>query len=726
MTPEDKALAVLNRKKLRRKHLADNYYDEWKKVAQSYYCERDMEQDDDGEDDPTQTSIATPNTYAYVRRVTARITAQIPAMRFRHKVRDVANPVSRTLMYYWDKGKAQRQQKMHVTQAKLFGWSVKAWSWMSEEWMRTKRVNPFDGNPETLGRIAEQYEEWFAQRGVTSADQVDPILAQELLGQLIAEKGRGGLLNLRYLYKGYHGPKSEVLFIGDCYPEPYFESLQTSRSFIVERRRDADWFRRLRDAYKDSDPELSSRIAKLFEAHEHGSVPYWANVSTSSANDDRLNFRSWFAEAQGKDDFYNSSENMGITESSGLWTVTEEHVPGENAKVRYVAEDGFWLGEFDPPHDLEGRIPFTDLVFEDNLVSGIGDSTPRILRGLQDMISQHSALTYDVFGKILRPVLLTSDRELYENPELLKRGKGFRLAYSRDPQSIQFLNEAPALASAGASLSGDQTALQQQWQMGTGESNMSLAANLDPAQSATATGARILAYNADVITTDMVTMYTESSLKPDAELMFLMARAEMTDPVEFEGSSYNRDWSFDKDSRKEEWMRVEPALFQEDGEMVVEVGSTLAAEDEANMRRVMTMWQMFSGRPDVNQQHLIQATLTAMGEGPNLHLWAPQQPPPPPPPQPKANVSISVKSEDLGPYTIPLLEQVGFEFGAPQTPGAPPQAQPSFPQAGQPAGGPPPFPPGGPPPPVNGGAPDIGMYAASQGVNPPGGGGPPL
>ena len=729
---DDKAQAVIQHKLSSRRWMQNNYYAEWQTVAEAYYCTRAAELDDDGNPDETQTSLAVPNTFSYVRRMVSRITAQPPSIKFRAKEYDLADVISRGIMYQWDRGHAQRQQKMHVTQAQLFGWSVKAWHWAYDSYSRTKRVDPLDGSTETLKQIDEMYRPWLEARGLNvPIGQVPPDQIPQIMAALLAEKGMGGLLKVKYEYKAFEGAKSDVMFVGDCFPEPYFTSLQSQKWFCVERRRDAKWLKKLEAAYGEDYPEIIEGVRKLKEEHPKGSRPYWDQAS-SSDSDERVNFRSYFASAQGRDSFY--SDEYNLKPDTGLWTVTEEHCPGENAVLRFVGENGVWLGEIPYPYDLDGQIAFTDLVFIDNLVSGVGDSTPRILRGLQEMHSKHFCMVYDLFDKIARPLVGTTDQELYENPELVKRGKGMRLVLMRGGEgSLWTQPETAAIAAAGSSLSGDQTAVMQMWQQGTGENNMSMAANVDPAQAATATGARIMSFVSDQMTKDAVDMFTESSLKPDAEMMFLLNRSEMSEPIEFDAAKYNRTYSPDQDTRKEEWRTLEPKMFQVDGEIVVEMNSTLAADDQANLQKAQTLFQMFRNAPDINQETLRNRILIALEEGPHLKDWAVPPPPQAPPPPPKASISVSVKGEDLAfpsPALIQLFADVGIVItptgmppspqGGPPLPGGPmPPPQPGAPQG--PPGGPPPGPPPGPPmpPPQPGNPMDNGMYAASRGMKPP-------
>ena len=669
-------------------------------MAKAYYCQRDPEKDDDGNDDLTQTSFGLPDTFAYVRRTTARVTAQAPNITLRSKIPDIRDIISRTLMYQWDKSRAQRPQKLHVTQALLFGWSVKAWYWDSREFMRTKRVNPLDGNPATIEQIADNYGDWLAQRGISDLKMLSPEELSGVGAALLREFGSANLLKVKYAYRPYNGPRSEVLFVGDCYPEPYFKCIQESKYFIVERRRDRAWFERLINAYGEDDPQLAENVAKMFKEHPKGTVPSWSN-SSSSADQETANFRTRFATAQGKSSYY--AELDVHSKDTHLWTVSEMWTPGPEAFVSYAGEGDYWLTEVPSPHDLDGEIPFTELQFIDNLDSGVGDSTPVILKDLQEAHNRAWCLRYDLVDRILRPIIGTTDRELYENPSLLNKGKGWRIVKMRGPNDLWMQGEQAAIAAAAQGMA-DESSVARAWQVGTGETNMSMAADVDPAQNATATGARIMAYAADVLTQDLIEMFN-FSLGDDARMMFKLNRSELTEPIEFEGSQYNRVPAEEGEQRREQWMRAEPVMFQEDAEIVVEAGSTLAADDELHARKAQQIFGAGNGNPAWNQDKLRDHFLTSMGQSQHLNEWKPAPPPPvqPPPPQPKASISVSVKGEDLM-LPSPALAQVLGEVGIPITPA--PAAPP--PPPGPPAEpGPPqqPGPPGAPSIPPNGGAP---------------------
>jgi hypothetical protein len=668
MPDKDQATLIVDRKKLSYDWMFRNFYDEFEKVFKSYKCERDLEKDEKGNDDKTQSSIGMPDTWGLVRRTAARTTAQVPNLKFHSKDADIGNIISRTLMYQWDKGGVQRIQKKHVTQSALFGWSVRPWYWAIDEYQRNKRVDIMDPllDLASLQQVSDTYD-------VEIQALVDPQDGPLERARLLAKNSRGGLLPVKYKYKSFEGPKCDFLFIGDCYPEPNFTSIQTSNWFIVERRRNLDWMKRTVKAF----PDFKAGFEDLVTKFPNGTNWYQLYGKETKGLRERL------IAATGRSDTFTSSTQS--VEGSKEWTITEMHVPGLRPKLSYLGEDSSFIGQIDYPYDLDGRIAFTECVFIDDLLCGIGDSTARIVRGLQALHDRQVNVRVDLVDQLLRPLVGTTNRELFENPNLIKRLKGLRLVYMRGPGDMWVQGEQAAMASVASSLQ-DESGVLRLIQMASGESNMSMAANVDPGQNRTATGARIMAYNQDLLTADLVGMFNETSLKADAEMMYLLNRSEMPEPIEFDAAPYKRGYSPNNDMMQEDWIKAEPAMFQQDGEITAEVGSTLADDDEAKVQKAMTLWTQASAHPQrFNLQKAGDEFLISMGQGKNLKAW--QAPPaaPPPPPEIRTNFAIAAKWELLTEQEKgEILQRSGVEQPGQQPPPPPPPPPPQPTPAGPP------------------------------------------
>jgi hypothetical protein len=626
---------------------------------------RDPELDPDGKVDPDATSVGLPMTYSHIRRNVARATAQIPNLKFRAKDPELGNLISKTLMYQWDQG-VQRQQKRHMTQCLMFGISVRAWYWAVEEYTRSKRVDPLDPNidPATIQQISDMY-------GVPARFLVHPEIGNIVRARLLAKAGRGGLLPIRYPYTAYAGPKCDFLFIGDCYFQPNFQSIQSSQWFIVERRRDLEWIKRVAKRF----PEFADGFSALLTMFPNG-------TPRPSNNRDVQGLRERMQSALGWED----NTVVAADERTKEWTITEQHVPGANASLTYVGENNVYIGKIPYPYDLDGRIAFTEMVLIDDLLSGIGDSTARIIQGLQQLHDRQVNTRMELVNNLMRPLIGTTNNEIIENPKMVKRYRGMRLVKMRGPGDMWVQGEQAAMASAAAGLQ-DESAIMRLYQLASGESNMSMNAQVDPQQARTATGARILAYNQDVLTKDLVDMFNTTSIKADAEMMFLLNRSELADAVEFDAARYERNYNAGNSLLRENWQKAEPIDFQQDGEITAVIGSTLADDDESQVTKAQTLWQAALTRPDlINPQKARDELLIAMGKGRELQEWA-TPPTPPPPPEIRASLNIAAKWEMLSQNERnELLQKAGIQVNVEGGPGGPGPGGPTPPQPQTPGG----------------------------------------
>lgn len=635
-TPTDKAAEIKEQLRDSRRWLSDSYWPQWEKVYQNYKCEMPERLDSDGKPDPDKTHIGMPDTFSMVSRRVARVTAQIPSLNFISPDGDqtISKSVSRKVMMDWDKGGVQRWQKLHCRQAEMLGWSVRGWWWQVDEWERRRGIDisqPID--PKDLELLAKTYS-------------ADPMSLQDpaVLAKLMEVKGRRGLLDVRYLYKSFEGPRSEVMFAGDVFPKPFFRTLQESTYLIVEIVRKKDWLVKLARRF----PELTAGIETLLREHPKG-----MDSMSSGADDDGDVLRDRLRKIANLPSQSGSDYETGST-GTGEWTLIARWTPGHPCKVAYSTYNDIYIGEIESPYDLDGMIPFTDLILNDDILGGIGDSVARINLGLQDMHNLAVNRRHDLYRQITHPILGTTDRALYDNPEILRRDLG-RLIYSRMGQgSLWNVNDQAAIAAMSASM-GEEGAIQRMWQMAGGDSNMSMAANVDPAQLRTATGAKLMQANSDVLTKDLVDMY-HFSINADCKMMYLLNRSEMADPVPIDAARYERNYNPNSDIRKQEWITAEPIHFQVDGELIVELGSTLADDDEANVAKATNLFQMLSGNPLVNQETITKDLIIAHGKGSRLAEYLqPQQDPGPPPI--KAAMSVSVDMEKMPEATQRVILQ---------------------------------------------------------------------
>lgn len=685
------------------KWLQDNYWSLWGDVYQSYRCvrrPRGDEEYDDEDPEEDRLSVATPLTPAWVNRHVARVTAQTPNPRVRMSERDRSDRNSRGLMYQWDKVLAQQGLEKVTRTASIFGWGVRGWEWADNTYLQTRRVDPVVSldDPQVARWIDQSYPDIEAQFGVPYEQMAPQQRIEQVVPMLLEQHGRGDLIKVRYKYTAYQGPKPFELSIADCYPEPEFDTLQGSNWFGCERRRRRHELVAMAKQY----PSLKDGIDRLFAKWPHG-TPLWAESGSTSST---RSFRAHMAQAYPGKRF--SDENRTRTDTE-MWSTFELHFTGPHRKIQVIGYNDVWIGEVPTSElaDLEGMIPFAELKFIDDLGGGIGESLPRWFSGLQLLYDRQVNVRWKLIYSILRPLIGTSNRELFEDPKLVKRGDGFRMVLMRGPGEMWQQNEQAALAAAAAGLQ-DSSSILALWQMLTGETNTSLSANVDPAQGRTATGAKLIAYTQDLMTRDQIKKLG-FFLQQEHRLMYLFNRSESVIEMVFDGTAYRRRYDGQHDLAELQEgntkIKVQPIDWQDDAEIVVEDGSTLADDDEAKAQAAVRNLQMFGGNPMMNQKKLAEDVLIASGKGGQTEEYFVPPQPQQPPPVTRPSMNVALKYELLDPAEkFGVWESAGIKVpnlnGPPDQRFLPPPGVNATPPMGMPPGMPPPgaLPPGAPPP----------------------------
>ena len=690
--PKEIGELVHSRYKRSKDWLTTNYYGEWEEVWRNYKCVKmpKMRKNEAGKEveDTNWINITHPDTFAHIRRAGARVTANLPDLSYISESGMDLTKISRHSMFQWDRGGTQSIQPIHIIQSLLFGWSLRSWYWADERRMGKKRINVFTDSQAQLDLIAQQY-------GVPMNLLLSPDPNQriQVRSALAAKAGRGNMIEVDVSRNGYVGPKAEWVFIGDAFPEPGFWRVQESNWIIRSQRWRLEKIQKMGDRYE----ELREGLNNLLENKPEGDPP----VVYGYYHDDTQKLYSRMLSVLNKISGQTSTQSdTGERE----WDILAMHVPGDEAQICYCSADGNTvIGSIPYPFELEGKVALTECRVMDDLLCGIGDSPARIMRPLQELHDRQANFRYRLIYNLLRPFLLTSDNALFEQPQLLERDDGFRLLLVRALSDLQPLNEGASLSSAIASMN-DEAAIQRALQLLTGDSNLSQAANVDPQQSKTATGAKILKATLDGLTQAQIASITQSSIKEDARIMLLMNRWEMEQAIRFDQTPYRRDYQQMQAPGQEtppaDMVLVTPEDYQVDVEnIVVKPGSTLADDDEVRKEQAQYLFQTAAQFPMlVNPKKAAKNLLISFGLGAELQAWEPEPPPPPPPDDPKFSGSVSFQMAEL-PEALQqaILEKLNINY---QVQGTEPPAKPMPPgmAVGAPNGGPPS--PGPPAPPM--------------------------
>lgn len=669
LKPQEIVAQVIDRRKRSLDWMSSNFYGQWEQSYRNYKCEKIPYKDEiTGKDDDERYSICLPDTLIAIRRFVARATSQIPQIGYRGEDREISRGVSRKLMYDWDKGGMQMPWKRNITQTGLFGWSVMGFHWAVDEYPRRRKVDLERLRPGDLEELQREFGLQLVQ--TPNGPMLDPIG----VAQVRAKFGGSRMIPVERIYRAFTGAKGHCLFVGDCFPEPDFMSIQESNWFIVERRRNREFLRQVAKVY----PEMRHGILALFDKYPNGNPSAIQSGSSNSVT----RFRDRLRTAINRVASHTTQSQIPQNDSDPEWNILEMHTPGRNGKLTLIGEDSVFVGELSYPFDLDGKIAFSETTFIPDILSGIGDSTARLIRKLADAHNVMFENRLNLADKVSRPLLATVSRKLFENPDLLKRGKGFRLVLVDSPNDLQYPNEQAALAAMQAGMAEDGM-LQREIQKATGESNLSMMAGVDPAQARTATGARIMQTNLDVLSKSDLQNITDSGVRGCVEIMFGLNASELVDTVRLDPTEYDARWA---EKSEKLWMEAQPYHFQGEGSLYVEPGSTLADDDEANNQRAMNLWMMANQRPDIiNARTAAEFVIESFGERNRMDKWIMPPAPPPQPEPPKKSLSLSGKLELLPPEVqMKVIEDMGIQIGE-QPPGGP--------------GMPPGMAPGGPPPP---------------------------
>jgi len=677
--------------------MQSNFWGQWEQVLRQYYCEPPEVLDPNGvgaNRTSTDTSryhglfgadgrmidetvpqergdavnLYVPDQWSLVRRKTARVTAQVPNLRMTSTDFVRANRVSRTLMWQWDNMGRNREEKKHTACAFLFGWSVKAWYWERNTFKLTSKIDPLRADDQQWERLMRVYGgelNQVAMRLVLEADgqEVDPmVIRQDQAAYLLDRYGVGRFVRLREEKLGYVGPKFDHLFLPCLYPQPDFTNIQDSAWFAVVRRRDQGWFENLKAAYADNEEAKLNvdQIDALLTDLKHGSK------NNEFIGKDGGNLLEKMASAV-KRTVQQDGQGGYSDDDDAQWSVLEIHHKGkngENATVEYVPEGKYYLGRLPYTFDLEnGNKAFTEKVFVDSFLGGVGDSASRVIRKLVEQHGRETSLRHELAKDVLRPYVQTDDQNLIDEPERISRGPyGIRLIHVQG--NLKPVMEPHAHAAIMTGLQNDQS-IMRNIQYAVGESNLSAMSNVDPQQARTATGARIMAFNQDTLTKEELAMNNES-LKADAEMMRQLCRSELGDELTLDLSPYARavaDQQTDPNAPPPTdigmvgtLVKVTPEDFQIDGNIQPEVNSTLADDDELNVHKSQVLFSMVMQAPQLfNPARARDTVLIALGEGSRLAEWMPPPPTGPVPPEPaqarvNLNAMISLKdvAENLG------------------------------------------------------------------------------
>lgn len=619
---------ILDRRNEARRYMQINYWDEWEDVYRSSKCltKKIMVTARDGSqiEDTTRTNVCMPETSLIRRRKTARLTANMPEIRYSSASgnEDVSDRLTAWAFQQFDRSGEIQSHRRLVSSGVTYGFSVGKLYWDTIEVDRK-----FIRKTETPQEIA--------QYGPTMPDP--------------------------RTIKRYEGPCSKNIFLGDFFMEPGALSVNES-GFCVENYWETDlWLKKmLKKTFIDPETGDERPVFDPKAANNLMEMGTWnPNFGTQQPYDLRTRFRTSVLGQQVP--LYPTRLLPGKR-----FDILEHHVRDSSGKmwITWLGNEKIVLGAMPYPWDLYGKYVYTEFVPLFDELSAYGDSTPRLLRFLQALHNATVGARKDLVGNILRPVILRQvgedipdeqvDRKLFKEV-VVKNLNGFKLLLE---------NFGPLAAAISAATEEEAQVMRMMALAEPNLTNVESGTESNPQAGKTATTAVLAAKSADALTQfelDALNYY----LKEQGEKKLWMLQQQETDePYQILQKYTGKVQALTERMGKTASVSLDQMELQEEFEVEPVAMSMLSVDDDIRRQAALQMMQGAAQQPGVWDAHYVARFFagTIRGVDPDKAVPPPQ---PPAPPQPKVSLTIAVKWPEL---PAGIQEQLLAAGGAQITP----------------------------------------------------------
>jgi hypothetical protein len=635
---DDDVSLVVERRNKSQEWYNENFYGEFEEVYRSSKCKTKpvtVMVDGVQKEDKSRTNVSMPDTAVIIRRNAARMTAQAPTIRYisatNHQAEDRLTAMR--FMQYDRSGEAW-VQRLHVQQEETFGFSVTKLFWDKITQKRRFRVyrDRIDDRRAYLQELGATPEEIEVQ-----IQALGPTLTPDEMQQSILQMGDTMLRTMDTTK--YEGPCVKFVFIGDFFPEPGFKSTR-DMAWGVEQYKETDrWVRYWADqTYVDPQtgeelPVFDPEAVKKLLNGEYGEI----SLTRQGNNDLRNRLRGAIGQSDPEDRGSQSKLARGK-----LFDILECHEMREDGwmYIMWIANESLKLGEMPYPVDMYGRSMYTEFVGLPDLITGIGDSTPRLGRFLQSMHNVVVNQRTDLITQVLRPLVFR--RHAADVPDEVQERALMRIMDVKDPSDFTFPRDTDVPMSAWES---EGQVLRMFNMLDGALANTDGGSNANPMSGKTATTA-VLAQRV----LDAMTQYKLDGLnlyfKDLGEKQLWMQQQMMTDPAEIPQRYVNRVEGMSTRYGNAVAITLDPMEIQEDYQVEPEAGSVLAVDDEFRRMNAQTLYQLAASNPVVfNITEAAKLYVETIKGADPAKLINPPAPMPPPPP--KSNINVAIKFEML-------------------------------------------------------------------------------
>ena len=588
------------------------------------------------------------------RKKVARLTAQPPNLRVHAKDQSTKDKVSALLYRQWDLGGWQKVLRQMVDQCAVLDWSVSKTSWNDALGMRKLRKATAK-----LNRPQLMMYEGASPEDILAAEEQAPLLSEQEIIQALTKHGPE--VSLRLPISKYEGPIGERVFNGDIFPEPGFKSLHQAAFVIEYSERDFAWldyWARQTGCDPDTgeegpvfDPKVVAEIKD--EVDSNKAVPR-RTIDLRRELRDSLKISDPTLQLDGR----LRGPRCPIYERHSI-------MPDGRIRIDWCYNKDKLLGKMLYPWDTYGKYIFNELVLIPDLLGGIGQSTIGASRYLAQLRNTNRNLTTDFLGRLLRPKM-KRDETCEVKEEDFERD-GFSEMVVSNMAGIEPLTD-PRFPSEA--FLDSQMLTREIMQVEPLINDFSPGTDANPQSGKLATTAIFQQKSADAIVNDELKQI-DCWLYDVMNLSLAMTQQSMQKKVDIQKGVYERvDALSIMGGGEVRSMTVDPLEIQQDLEIIPETGSTLAADDEFKVQKIMQGYILAKQDPlNFNSKPFAKKLASTIPGISMAEAITPDGPPPQPPPEVRTSVSINYKDLAADARSW-LLQQVGAPTAGTQAEGA--------------------------------------------------------
>lgn len=639
---DEKANKIVQRRKKSMDYWAP-IYDEFAEVQQAAKCRTNpiYKKNKDGSDstvvDDTRTNVCMPGISIMVRKNTARMTAQPPQLDFIGGQPGVKEKLTGWHYMQYDKTNEGETRRKTVMQGEMFGIGIEKTFQDNVVVRRKMRVPTAKASRSQVLKYKGVPDDDAEQQVAALTDQHTPDEVQNNLATI------GPEFQLEQEVTKYSGPVQKPIFIGDIHFPPGCDNLDTAE-WIVED-------------YVETPTFFEYWLSQTYTDDNGQEVPVFDQVAVDELldedkelpADEKTSLRERFKQLVKLDSTFQYDKEIRCSKKFLIYECHEKR-DGENW-ICWVGNNSKYIGEMPYPVDFYGAWMYTALVPLPDLVSCIGDSTPRLGRHLHRLHNVNTGQRQDLITNFMKPFVIT--RVTADIPDEATDRGTFRELKVQNPNDVKMeqMQQLPQYAWENENAILRQMAMLEP----TLASSDMAGTNANPQMGKTATVGVLAQRERDMLLADKIIGLNVFLKKINQKKLWLLQQT-MQGSVGISGNYFNQNslnqlgttgqpaqppnagQAISLRTGQATVINMDWTEIQEDIQVEPKVGSTLSIEDEFHRMGAQTLYQAAQADPETfNKPYCAKAWADTI---PNVDSNQAINPPAPPP-DPMAQIKQS-------------------------------------------------------------------------------------